>query len=488
MDYNDLLTSIANDIGDKCQYYSWKPTVTQQAFIDDKSPAKGAIGSNRSGKTATQGYIIGLLADGKYKIRDNEPKKHYEVLYVSLTTQMSRTIAVPAIKKFVPEAWIDYSESKSEMLIRSDSGIEVLVYFRSLEQGREKVQGLSIDLLILDEQIDDENFYNECVTRTLDAKGQTIMGFTALLGSNFQTDLPIPKYCFKMTDNPIISKAEIESLFKNMSAQERAIRVDGAVLDLAGNKYLQGDSRALISAIFKESPKFTRQLHNFTVEYFSEDIYDDLIYTAGADVATGSGNDFSTFCITATDWTGRCEVVLLAYSNTASTPQFEDLIMELATEFGLPPIQIEASGIGISIVQHLLAKGYPSFARRKDADMRFVTEELGFKTTGVSREFALSEFQTAIVNKQFIPHSSKMADELLKYSYMISNRRYDHPPSGHDDCLWAGMMAYLCSRSVNFPEKPKPVLSTKEAQFAEELKRAIEAAKTTPIDTYEDYV
>lgn len=484
MNYNELLSSILKDTGDTCQYYSWKPTAQQQAFIDDKSPMKAAIGSNRSGKTATQGYIIGLLADGKYQIRDNKPKSHYNVLYVSLTSAMSRTVAAPAIKKFVPSAWIDYAESKNEMTITSDSGVTVTVYFRSVEQSREKVQGISTDLLIIDEQIDDEEFFNECVTRTLDVKGQTVLGFTALLGSNFETDLPMPKYCFKMSDNPIVSAAEIERLFANMSEQERKIRVDGAVLDLAGNKYLQGDSRALISAIFNEPVLFTRQLHGFQVEYFSEEIYEDLVYTAGADVASGSGNDFSTFCITATDWTGRCEVVLLAYSNTASTNKFEDLIMELGEEFGFPPLQVEASGIGISVVQHLMARGYPSFQRRKDADCRFVTENIGFKTTAVSREFALTEFQSAITNKLFIPRSKKLAEELLHYAYSLKSHRFDHEPGKHDDCLWAAMMSYLCSRSVDFPAKPKPILSNKEEQFAAELKAACDRAKSMPVDDY----
>jgi phage terminase large subunit-like protein len=81
----------------------------------------------------------------------------------------------------------------SSVLVRHSSGGWSRVAFKAYEMGAEKFMGESIDLVWLDEEPSQE-IYSQCITRTLDRRGQVYMTFTPESGmtevvQNFTTEL-----------------------------------------------------------------------------------------------------------------------------------------------------------------------------------------------------------------------------------------------------------------------------------------------------------
>ena len=65
--------------------------------------------------------------------------------------------------------------------VQHSTGGESILYFRSYDQGRERVQAMTLDAAWLDEEPDLE-YYTECMTRTNVASGPVFMTFTPLKG------------------------------------------------------------------------------------------------------------------------------------------------------------------------------------------------------------------------------------------------------------------------------------------------------------------
>ena len=81
----------------------------------------------------------------------------------------------------------------SSVLVKHSTGGWSRVAFKAYEMGAEKFMGESLDLVWLDEE-PPQNIYSQCITRTLDKRGQVYLTFTPESGmtevvQNFTSDL-----------------------------------------------------------------------------------------------------------------------------------------------------------------------------------------------------------------------------------------------------------------------------------------------------------
>jgi hypothetical protein len=454
-DVDTLLKSIAAEMGTGCRYYNWKPSPAQEAFIFDESPVKLLTAPNRTGKSASLGRIVAELAWGKRGIRGKK-LKHYNVICSSLTYQMSYAVMVPAILQFIPDSWWELDKMLNEIMITNPAGITVKIFLRCQSQGREKAQGISGDLLIQDEQLSDEEYGNELKMRVVDVMGEQIYAFTPLLGANFLTDTDGAHHHFKISDNPILSRAEMEAAAEKMSDVERRIRLDGEIIDLSGNRFISGTDLAAVRG--RALPLVSQKNNGLWKEYyFTDEIYDEGVhYIITEDVASGSGEDYTHIVIYALYYDGTSQHVFSSYSNLADVPTATDYVKNLNKIWNNTSFLCDATGLGISVAQTLAREAGITSMRRKDADLRFLVDKVGFQITEKSREWLLYEYRYALAkNKHSIGNDPQLFSELKVFAYDLAKRRYEHPSGHHDDAIFAHALANVAISMSRLPDAPK---------------------------------
>lgn len=454
---DELLKSLAKEVGNKYIYKQWTPTKAQMAALTDESPTVRIIAGNRAGKTATLGRRIAELAHGNLGIRGRETKNEYKVFFVSLTNAMSRQIAYPAVRCQVPESWQTYRESYGEHTIYNPyKDITVQIFYKSIEQGREALQAAGLDFIACDEQFDDIEVYNELRARLVDNRGQMYLGFTALLGAGILTDIEASEHRLSVLDNPKIDPDEVAEFGKGLSEEEYKIRIGGEILDLSGMKYLPRNEIDLMrKKAIKPLKVDTKML--FTEYYFTDTIYEEGVhYAMGVDVATGSNQDKVGVSINAKDYTGGIQQVFYAESSVSDTPNTINYLRELYKIWGAGlDTLVDCTGVGITVTQTLAKEGYGVSLRRKDADMRYISDKVGFKFSDVSREWLLETFRVAIKKHEYEVNADTVLREFYTFQYDIKRRRYDHVSGAHDDGIMASALSYIASTMQQLPTPPK---------------------------------
>ena len=196
------------------------------------------------------------------------------ILISSLTNQVQRDVIQPKLKEFLPEGRIKRAVIRQAGvldLIEIDNGNTVL--FRTVEQGREKYQGLSASALWMDEE-HPFDIFGEAKTRLADQNGYLWCTMTPLKGMTWTFDeiYANPRawlygtnpaatgrqnvHIFKASigDNPLISKDAIEEIMR--STPDEGIR----------NARLHGDFTTQVGRIYQEWTPKTHIIPNDTIE------------------------------------------------------------------------------------------------------------------------------------------------------------------------------------------------------------------------------
>lgn len=467
------ISKIRRSIGSS-KYFSFIPNTYQQAAFLSRAPIVRLVGGNRSGKTAMIGFMARMLAEQKTQIRENPIKPNYEVMILSLDANLTRQVIYPMLESMIPPAWLEIQKHISEAWIRCPGKSNVHIVFKSAEAGREKVQGGSFDWIAIDEQLTDENIWSELKMRIMDTKGRITFHLTPLLGSNFVADIPADEFVLPTEANPILDKAEILALTEGMNEVEKAIRLYGKWCDLSGCKYLDSKDVAWIKAMLDEPVEVINLGRHLDLFLFEDDIYEDSTYVAGGDIASGSGGDYTTLKIGRLEYTGHVVECGYLRSNTTNIPETVDAFYAVAEAYDFPLMLIEATGIGISVVQGLNYKGYQNVARRRDANMQFITNDIGFKTTQHSREWALTEFKKGLQKHLHIIRDYVTSEEIKNYQWSSKKNRYDHVEGRNDDALWASMMLWLAAQQAELPRAPQDrrLVDITKLPLADQLKAA----------------
>lgn len=223
----------------KLSYYN-KDVVHQKQmeFHKCKKKNRWVFGGNRTGKTECGAVETVWLALGIHPFRQN--RKDCQIWVVSLTTQVQRDVAQKKILSYLnPLQIIDVTmiSGKKENLssgvidqlfVKNSFGGISCIGFKSVDQGRERFQGASLDYIWFDEE-PPYDIYQECKMRVLDRCGEIYGTMTPLKGLtwvydkiylNTLNDEDVWYEFMSWEDNPYLNKNEIKKLESSMSADE----------------------------------------------------------------------------------------------------------------------------------------------------------------------------------------------------------------------------------------------------------------------------
>ncbi len=215
------------------------------------------FGGNRSGKTECGAVEAIWRARGIHPYRENKPNVSGWI--VSVSYEVQRDVAQLKVLSYLPKSWIEEIVMASgkkgapehgiidHIVIRNVFGGFSTLGFKSLDQGREKFQGASLDFVWFDEE-PDEDVYRECVMRVLDREGDVWCTMTPLKGLTWvyediynSTNPDVWFTVMDWSDNPYLNPAETEKLAQMMSKEELETRKSGKFRASSGLVYPEFD-------------------------------------------------------------------------------------------------------------------------------------------------------------------------------------------------------------------------------------------------------
>lgn len=246
--------------GSKLDGYNREKTHKKQMeFHKCDKRVRFVFGGNRSGKTECGAVEAVWLARGIHPFKPNKPDVFGWV--VSVSYDVSRDVAQNKVLSYIKPEWIVdivmLSGRKGDaeygivdhIIIKNVFGGVSKIGFKSMEQGRERFQGASLDFVWFDEE-PDKSVYDECVMRLLDRKGLVWCTMTPLKGLTWVHDEIYlnPKgrddiwFCFmEWRDNPYLDGAEVARLESCMSKEELESRKLGRFRAESGLVYSEFD-------------------------------------------------------------------------------------------------------------------------------------------------------------------------------------------------------------------------------------------------------
>ncbi len=217
----------------------------QVAFHKCKKRVRFVFGGNRSGKTECGAVEVVWMARGNHPYREN--RKNTDGWVVSLSGRVQKDVAQKKVLQYLDESWIEgfvmQSGSASspenglieKILVKNVFGGISTIGFKSVEEGRDKFQGSSLDYVWFDEE-PPEDVYVECVMRVLDKQGDVFCTMTPLKGRTFvydkiylnpTDDKEVQCFFMEWADNPFLEKQEVKRLKSVLSASELESREFG---------------------------------------------------------------------------------------------------------------------------------------------------------------------------------------------------------------------------------------------------------------------
>lgn len=198
------------------------------------------FGGNRSGKTECGAVETVWRVRGIHPFRENKADVFCWV--VSPSYEVQRDVSQAKILSYLPPAWIESITMQSgkqsspehgiidHIVVKNVFGGRSVIGFKSVDQGREKFQGASLDFVWFDEE-PPEDVYRECAMRVIDRDGDLFCTMTPLLGMTFvydeiylSTDPEVWYISMEWADNPYLPQKEVKRLISSMSAEEQESR------------------------------------------------------------------------------------------------------------------------------------------------------------------------------------------------------------------------------------------------------------------------
>ena len=207
----------------------------QMAFHKCQKKNRWVFGGNRSGKTECGAVETVWWARGIHPYREN--RNNVSGWVVSVSYEVQREVAQLKVLSYLKREWIENIVMQSGKKDSAEYGIiDYIVVknvfgglskigFKSIDQGREKFQGASLDFVWFDEE-PPEDIYEECRMRVLDRKGEIWGTMTPLKGLTWVYDeIYMNKHNssevwheeMEWADNPYLDKNEVEELTKSLT-------------------------------------------------------------------------------------------------------------------------------------------------------------------------------------------------------------------------------------------------------------------------------
>ena len=209
--------------------------VKQMAFHKSQKKNRWVFGGNRSGKTECGAVETVWWARGIHPYRQN--RNNVSGWVVSVSYEVQRDVAQLKVLSYLKKEWIQNIVMQSGKKDSAEYGIiDYIVVknvfgglskigFKSIDQGREKFQGASLDFVWFDEE-PPQDIYEECRMRVLDRKGEIWGTMTPLKGLTWVYDeIYMNKHNsnevwyieMEWADNPYLDKNEVEELNNSLT-------------------------------------------------------------------------------------------------------------------------------------------------------------------------------------------------------------------------------------------------------------------------------
>ncbi len=168
---------------------------------------------------------------------------------VGLDSKAIASICRPLFEEYMPSRYKINGKwnGKNEMWFLESDGRKWEVWFKSVDSGRQKFQGDKLDFAWIDEEPLKEGVFTELETRLTDKGGIWLLTATPVEGTRWLKETmerdDVYSTMAGMRENPYIPIEEVESLARQLSEDERAVRIEGKYITFGGRPVF--DRRAI---------------------------------------------------------------------------------------------------------------------------------------------------------------------------------------------------------------------------------------------------
>lgn len=159
---------------------------------------------------------------------------------VAHETKKIAEVIQPMFERMIPQRYKDNGKYNGKLLkweLEAD-GRKWEVWFKSGESGRKAFEGAKIDFAWIDEEPKDTRIFSEIERGLIDNQGIWLMTATPVMGTKWLRDILERSDVFRtmagMRENPYLPLDEIEKYAKQLSDDEREVRIDGKYVIFGG--------------------------------------------------------------------------------------------------------------------------------------------------------------------------------------------------------------------------------------------------------------
>lgn len=167
---------------------------------------------------------------------------------VGLDSKAIEAVQKPYFEQFIPKRYIENGKwnGKHNYWTFNSDGRQWQVWFKSVDSGKKKFASDKIDFVWIDEEPLKEGIFPEIEMRLVDKQGIWLMTATPVEGTRWLKDTLERDDVFYtmagMKENPYLSVEEIEKVARQLTKDERAVRIDGKYIIFGGRPVFDIDT------------------------------------------------------------------------------------------------------------------------------------------------------------------------------------------------------------------------------------------------------
>jgi phage terminase large subunit-like protein len=182
---------------------------------------------------------------------------------IGADSKMIEAVIRPNFEQMIPKRYKENGKwnGKNSMWSLKSDGREWEVWFKSVDSGRSKFQGAKLDFLWCDEEPRDPSVFVESEMRLIDNQGIWLLTATPVEGTKWLKDTlerdDVYHTMAGMRENPYIPLDEIEKISRQLTDDERMVRVEGKYIIFGGRPVFD---RQLLEVLEKDSNPYQEGL------------------------------------------------------------------------------------------------------------------------------------------------------------------------------------------------------------------------------------
>lgn len=439
--YLKVIDEINNRLNEKIMNIKLMPH--QKEFIYSKSKITMLLGGNRSGKTFSGVINLVLVLMDLHPIIKLPKNATVWVIGLDRINHLI-PIILPYIFEYLPERLVKVY-SKKDGFIQLTNG--KVVYLKSCDAGVSKFQSASVDMVWFDEE-PPQDIWREVYMRTIDKASHIYITMTPTNGISWSYKEIYQKrdeedyniITASTYDNIYLPKSEIEKLDKQLSDDEKEMRIYGAYVDLGGHRVFDINQISFLQKTIKD-PVLVGDVANYS---FMENnngyvkIYEkykpDAYYVLGVDSSEGLGDPTAMVIM---EYLNNRISIAATVNRLIPIEQLHIILLQLASLYNYPLLVIERNSTGASLIERVKYnyQGQIFFEERFNEFGDTITKKLGWRTDVLTKSKLIIDLKTFLVERKVIINDEDLWKQLK--DYIQDSRGKYKALTGHDDLLIA---------------------------------------------------